>query len=294
MTTGSFIDDLADVPALNDFHGHIPTGAEAAEAFQHGKSARETFPCESCGGTGIYRGVRTHQRETKCFACGGRGFFYTSAKDRFAGRQKAAQAKAARKELAQAAFNEANPGLIERLRKESEWNDFAVTMLQAFEQWDSLTDKQVAACLNMFAKIDQKRAEKSEIRKANSGEVDIAKIEAMFDKARESGLKKLAFVADGLKIKPAKENSRNAGALYVTLGSYDSYQGKIVGGRFYPVGSAQPDTLAKLNEIAANPSQAARDYGKRTGVCCCCGRELTDPESIAAGIGPICASKWGL
>jgi hypothetical protein len=27
------------------------------------------------------------------------------------------------------------------------------------------------------------------------------------------------------------------------------------------------------------------------GRCCCCGRALTTPESIASGIGPVCAAK---
>ena len=45
--------------------------------------------------------------------------------------------------------------------------------------------------------------------------------------------------------------------------------------------------------VAADPAAAARVSGKDTGVCCCCGAELTDPVSIAAGIGPICAGNWG-
>lgn len=32
---------------------------------------------------------------------------------------------------------------------------------------------------------------------------------------------------------------------------------------------------------------------KGTGVCCICGRELTNHASIDAGIGPICADKYG-
>lgn len=36
----------------------------------------------------------------------------------------------------------------------------------------------------------------------------------------------------------------------------------------------------------------AKAYGKETGQCCQCGRELTVKESIEAGIGPICASKF--
>lgn len=38
--------------------------------------------------------------------------------------------------------------------------------------------------------------------------------------------------------------------------------------------------------------EQAKEYGQLYGVCCRCGRVLTDEESIAAGIGPICASKF--
>jgi hypothetical protein len=36
----------------------------------------------------------------------------------------------------------------------------------------------------------------------------------------------------------------------------------------------------------------AQAFGKLYGICCRCGRDLTDEESIAAGIGPICAGKF--
>lgn len=36
---------------------------------------------------------------------------------------------------------------------------------------------------------------------------------------------------------------------------------------------------------------ALADAGRETGICQICGRELTDPDSIAKGIGPICAGK---
>lgn len=38
--------------------------------------------------------------------------------------------------------------------------------------------------------------------------------------------------------------------------------------------------------------EEAAEFGRATGVCCCCGRELTNPASIEAGIGPICAAKF--
>lgn len=35
----------------------------------------------------------------------------------------------------------------------------------------------------------------------------------------------------------------------------------------------------------------AKKFGKMYGVCCNCGRTLTDETSIAEGIGPICAGR---
>jgi hypothetical protein len=37
---------------------------------------------------------------------------------------------------------------------------------------------------------------------------------------------------------------------------------------------------------------AAKAYGHIYGMCVICGRTLTDEGSIAAGIGPVCASKF--
>lgn len=37
--------------------------------------------------------------------------------------------------------------------------------------------------------------------------------------------------------------------------------------------------------------EEAKTYGALYGTCIVCGRTLTDEKSIAAGIGPVCASK---
>lgn len=50
---------------------------------------------------------------------------------------------------------------------------------------------------------------------------------------------------------------------------------------------------AALDEIERDPLAAIKAHGIATGSCGCCGRELTDPESIRQGIGPICADKFG-
>lgn len=51
-----------------------------------------------------------------------------------------------------------------------------------------------------------------------------------------------------------------------------------------PLNSIKPEHRMTLDE--------AKEYGKVTGTCCNCGRLLTNEESIAAGIGPICATKF--
>ncbi|GAA0955750.1 hypothetical protein GCM10009560_79550 [Nonomuraea longicatena] len=46
----------------------------------------------------------------------------------------------------------------------------------------------------------------------------------------------------------------------------------------------KPENLLTLDE--------AKVFGKETGSCCICRRELTNPESIESGIGPVCASRF--
>lgn len=50
---------------------------------------------------------------------------------------------------------------------------------------------------------------------------------------------------------------------------------------------------AQLTVIAADPRAAAVAYGRLVGCCALCGRLLEDSESVARGIGPICAAKHG-
>lgn len=90
---------------------------------------------------------------------------------------------------------------------------------------------------------------------------------------------------DGATVK-AVTKGPNEGSVYVFCG--DTYMGKIT-----PEGIYKGDARAKgaLEAAAADPLQAAVAYGRQTGACSCCGRELTDPVSIFGGIGPICLAK---
>ena len=49
---------------------------------------------------------------------------------------------------------------------------------------------------------------------------------------------------------------------------------------------------ALIAELEANTLVAAVKYGKLAGRCCSCGRDITHPDSIDAGMGPICRAKF--
>lgn len=50
--------------------------------------------------------------------------------------------------------------------------------------------------------------------------------------------------------------------------------------------------IRKLNSSHRMTLEQAKEYGALYGVCCRCAAPLTDEKSIAAGIGPVCATKF--
>lgn len=75
-------------------------------------------------------------------------------------------------------------------------------------------------------------------------------------------------------------------------GLQPKYLGKVTPNR---LDSRIPDSVKEtLIAAAADPLTAAVKYGRETGSCSCCGKELTNKESIRLGIGPICREKFGL
>lgn len=52
-----------------------------------------------------------------------------------------------------------------------------------------------------------------------------------------------------------------------------------------------PGAANKLRPETKMTLEQAKHYGKMYGMCMACGRTLTDEDSIAAGIGPVCAGK---
>jgi hypothetical protein len=147
--------------------------------------------------------------------------------------------------------------------------------------------------MNMCAKVhEQKQAREAKQAKQHVT-VDLQRIRDMFEAAVASGHRKPVYRAEGLIINRAPSNGTNPGALYVKAADTKDYLGKVMGVTFMPTRNGG-DAHTALALIAADPMAAAVRYGQRTGVCACCGRKLTNADSVTLGIGPICKTKWGL
>ena len=84
-----------------------------------------------------------------------------------------------------------------------------------------------------------------------------------------------------VKVERPGPNSRWSGWTFVSLQAGDD---------FYPVRN-RDNRASILHAIALDPREAMLRYGREIGACGHCGRTLTDAESRAAGIGPVCAGK---
>lgn len=117
-----------------------------------------------------------------------------------------------------------------------------------------------------------------------------------FEAAKRKGAKRLTLRFEGVNVKP----NRDLTALWVTsqtekeqgnYGLQPKYLGKVTRSA---LDSRLPDDVKEvILSASSDPLTAAIRYGKVSGECSCCGRELTDSQSIERGIGPICATKFG-
>jgi hypothetical protein len=184
--------------------------------------------------------------------------------------------------------------------------EFAAAMMQAVSRFGDLTDPQAAAVDRCIAR-DEARQSQNAAPQAPSA--TFPAIRAAFDQLVLAGGRKPITIGD-LTLSLAPASGRNAGALYVK--SHGAYAGKIVptqnGPVFMPTRECPATVLPALLVIEADPRGAVQAHAARIAAtiaeaaaegrtlsmpCGCCGLTLTDPVSIARGIGPICAGRWG-
>jgi len=150
------------------------------------------------------------------------------------------------------------------------------------------TEKQVA-----FAAVLIERAAKlaTPVAQAPAVEAPVQRVNCLFGVMQKHSH---FYVGD---VTLARKNQDSL--VWIKHAHADKVIGKIVDGKVslflgrMSVAKIDPAAVEDLlNELEANPLLAAVKYGKLSGRCCSCGRDLTDPESIEAGIGPVCVLKF--
>lgn len=183
--------------------------------------------------------------------------------------------------------------------------EFAESLLDQYGSTRGLSQKQWywVDVLNDLIK-NQLSASKEKIGANFSG------VFALLHKAKSNKLKYPSIhisapgIASGeIELSLAGPKSKNAGDVYVTDGrpyGQSAYFGRVTSSGEWVVGKdVKDDTIyhvvsTTLKKLGEDPAGVAWAHGKLTGHCCFCSKPLTDPQSTAAGFGPVCAKHYGL
>lgn len=130
---------------------------------------------------------------------------------------------------------------------------------------------------------------------------------SLMHRIKESGNEwpkvRLSFNDNPLHFSVAGTRARYPGSVNMTDGgSYgqNKWYGRIgIDGVFAPAEAARnlaPTDKAELWELLrrlrdGEAEQVFAEFGKLFGICCLCGRELTNEQSVEDGIGPVCKRK---
>lgn len=170
---------------------------------------------------------------------------------------------------------------------------FAKDLVRKFDTYGTLSEKQLFWAKKL-ARIDQPTEQ--HIAVTSTRMESLQKIHELFDKAEDSGLKTPAL---RMQVDEHRINIRRKGQNLIFYAGVwpESWRLALLtrSGALSVVGAEKvPGFLPALMNLAESPLESMKAYGRRTGECCMCGRELTNHASIDAGIGPICAGKWGV
>lgn len=238
--------------------------------------------CYSCRGSGKFVSY-TGRTVGDCFTCHGTGHTSTKVAKSHATKVSNAQAETRfRKE-----FREEHTDVVGWLETNSQHNSFASSLLNQLNSRGTLSERQVACVREQLAKSARKREEtiQAVIAAEPTGTgLDLSKLPEGYYAVPQGDTR--------LKVRIQKPTapSRWAGFVFVSDGA--AYGSARKYGRQAPGKSYSGDIVPQLTAILSNPIQACAAYGKLVGRCGVCGRKLEDEESVARGIGPICAGKF--
>jgi len=237
---------------------------------------KDCGPCFSCGGTGSVsaekaKAMRAHTKGQ-----------VTKANNEQA-RRDALAAKIA-------SFTAANPDLVEYCnRLQNEFTDNCLRQLRETGEMSVNRMTAIRRSLDQKSARDRAEAERTAAAAHAGSGLDLSPIPAGHY-AVPNGDTRLKVLIE----KPLNEDGKPTkwhGWVFVSDGAEYGQQRKY--GRQAPGKTYSGMIQDELRAIVADPKAAAIAYGKLTGRCSVCNRKLENEESVARGIGPICAEKAG-
>jgi len=174
-------------------------------------------------------------------------------------------------------------------------NSFAQSLVNQFETRGSLSEKQWWWAEKLATEASQTGLEAME-------QVDLTDLVEFMHAAGENlKFPKIRLATeDGHRVvlSIAGPRAKRPGTINVTDGGPfgdNSWFGRIaLDGTFEPARGCTTEVQDMLNNMADDPAGVATEHGHKTGNCCFCNRELTDPRSTKVGFGPTCAENFGL
>lgn len=282
-----------------------------AEVLERSANAPAVFNerCPKCGGSGFWK----NSRRFPCFACKGKGTlsFKTSPEARGKARARATE-KRIEREADKQAWRDQHAAEIAWLKRAAARNEerggtftFPASLLEKLNEYGTLLD---GPLLKVQELMQRDEARKAEWQAKRSSTIDASKIEAAFAAAREKAARPGAlgmwtkpltlrgsnadqsFKLD-LTFQPGSVGSEFEGMIFVRSGEHKL--GWIKNGTFTRRGDCNDQEADLIKRVCEDPHAAANAHAKAWGRCGICGHTLTLDESIARGIGPICAGKYG-
>lgn len=192
------------------------------------------------------------------------------------------------------------------LHLDSRSQEFARSLIRSYRRYGSLTEGQrpyVAQLINRASCTGQTSTQPVGASRVAVG--NFAAVISLFATARQH-LKypKVRLLCDGTPIILSVAGERSSAPGTVSVCGEGQYPNRAWYGRVTPYGEWEParnvspamlESLAVLlSSFARDPHSMAAAYGRATNSCCFCQRELTDPRSVTAGYGPVCAEHYGL
>lgn len=163
------------------------------------------------------------------------------------------------------------------------WKDaapgtFQHSLRSAVMQYGQLTERQHAAAIGS---IERSRTAPS---------MDVSRITHVFAVALKNGIKRPKLRLGGVVFSMGRQDSTHENTIFVN-DKERNYLGRIIASKFQPGQKCDPQLTQDIVKLGEDPMEAAVAYGRVTGECAICGRRLDNADSIARGIGPICAEK---